>query len=71
MYVPSSGFIGVDECTYEACAAYGDEETGEYETDMLKCAEAIVTIIVDACAPPPTPPPTAPTEVRQFYSFLT
>ena len=50
-YTPSLGYIGVDECVYEACVAYTDEESGELYIDPQRCYEATIVIIVDECAP--------------------
>ena len=50
MYTPSPGYIGVDECVYEACVTYTDEERRELVIDPLRCYEATVVIIVDECA---------------------
>lgn len=50
-YTPSLGYIGVDECVYEVCVAYTDEESGELYIDPQRCYEATIVIIVDECAP--------------------
>ncbi len=50
-YTPSPGYIGVDECVYEACVAYTDEASGELNVDPMRCYEATIVIIVIECAP--------------------
>jgi hypothetical protein len=55
MYTPSPGYIGVDECVYEACAVYTDLASGWPKVDPQKCYMATVTVSVIECARLVTP----------------